>query len=239
MNDLIQKYFQSELTEAEEKALAERLASSIEASERFATEAKRAYLSFGLPHPGGPGIGAKLSHSPWAKILSVAVVAGSVAVAHWWPKPPAPVLKVVSQAAIATPAGVGTPVPSPPAPKTEAVAAPVPQETLPPRPEAALPALPAPGNEKYEIRPQPAGPLPGFNNLQVVVDQVQSGPVTVRILGPDGTEVRRLYSGILGAGRWAFTWDGVLAPHQAARRGVYRIEVMGEGTSMSKEVAIH
>jgi len=51
MADLIEKYFQTDLTAAERVALKEKLASSPEAAQRFGALAEEAYGHFGLPEP--------------------------------------------------------------------------------------------------------------------------------------------------------------------------------------------
>jgi flagellar hook assembly protein FlgD len=74
--------------------------------------------------------------------------------------------------------------------------------------------------------------------LRVVVNQEADGIVTVRVLGPGGNEVRRLYDGPLEEGWWAFTWDGILENGHPAAPGVYRIEVGGASGVKSQEVEI-
>jgi hypothetical protein len=78
-DDLILKYFQGDLTEAEEQALSERLLSSTEDALRFGQMAEKNYYIYGLPQPhwhgGGPSSGTGHSssgstHSPPGPLAS-------------------------------------------------------------------------------------------------------------------------------------------------------------------------
>jgi hypothetical protein len=60
LSDLIKKYFLTELNEAEDEALSERLLNFPEDSLRFEQLAKTAYFRYGLPEPQWPG-GARTS----------------------------------------------------------------------------------------------------------------------------------------------------------------------------------
>lgn len=51
MPDLVEKYFNADLTEAEQEALSQALLESDEAALQFETMAQESYLSFGLPNP--------------------------------------------------------------------------------------------------------------------------------------------------------------------------------------------
>ena len=62
--------------------------------------------------------------------------------------------------------------------------------------------------------------------------------MTVRILDPAGKEVRALYTGFVGAGRWNFQWDGLLQDGQAAGAGDYRIDVQAGEAHLSKDIRV-
>ncbi len=239
MADLIEKFFRSELTEAEDQALAKLLASSEDAAERFAQKAEKVYFGFGLPEPKAPGKLARFLKSSWGRWAPVVVLSG-VGVWHYWPQVESQPLPVV----------VSSPVMAPVPAQTELkIIAPVSRKAEkpigpPPVPTESVVLTPSIPNG---ATPVPAGmdqapPNPGFDtdyrNLRVVVDQEAAGSILVRITGPDGTEVRRLYEGPLAVGKWAFTWDGLLDQNRAATSGIYHIEVKGNGNSMSKEVMI-
>ena len=56
MDDLIKKFFQEDLSESEEKALSEKLLSSVEDAVRFGQHAEASYHYFGLPEPHWPAV---------------------------------------------------------------------------------------------------------------------------------------------------------------------------------------
>jgi hypothetical protein len=78
-----------------------------------------------------------------------------------------------------------------------------------------------------------------YRNLSVIVNLDKESPIVVRIIGPDGLEVRRLYQGPLKAGQWSFVWNGLLDNGQPAIPGTYKIFVDSSAGSKSKEVTIH
>jgi hypothetical protein len=214
MADLIEKFFRSELTEAEDEALAKRLASSEDAAEQFADSAEKAYFSFGLPEPQAPGRLARFLRSYWGRLLPVVVTLGGLATWYWWPKMESgPVPKVLT------------------APKMESSprGEEVPKPQTPVRVQEKVKGLEAPPNPDFKT---------DYRDLKVVVDQENEGPVTVRILDPSGIEVRRLYEGPLQAGKWAFKWDGILDSGLPAPPGGYQIEVQSGMVSKSREIEI-
>jgi hypothetical protein len=82
---------------------------------------------------------------------------------------------------------------------------------------------------------QPHSPHP---NLEVLVKRAKPGPVTVRVLGPDGSQAVMLYQGLLQPGSWAFDWNGRLANGGAPDAGTYQIQVVSGAVTLSKPVVI-
>ena len=225
MADLIEKFFQEELSKPEYEELAKRLSTSGEEADRFADKAEFLYFQYGLPDPHPAGKLARFFKSAWGKLFPVIVVGGSLALWYWWPKTEN---EVVAQKI------------------------PIPQEVVKfaasPRPTPARVYTPAVNkvSKTTPMTPVPATltPPPGSNlemnyrRLNVVVDQESDGIITVRIIGPDGLEARKLYEGPLEIGQWAFTWDGILDSGQPASPGTYRVEANGGAGMKSKEVII-
>jgi len=116
---------------------------------------------------------------------------------------------------------------------------PAPPRAQRPAPKKVAPLAAAPAVVAV-VSPEPeARATEEFTNLEVIVRQEQPGPVRVRILAPDRTEVRRLYEGALQAGQWSFKWDGILATGQAATPGQYLIEIEKGSVRKTQEVIIH
>jgi len=220
MADLIEKFFRSELTEAEDKALEKLLASSEDAAGQFAERAEKEYFSFGLPEPQAPGKLVRLLRSLGGKWIPGMIILGGVAAWVWWPKPENRTVPAVTLMPMAAPAPVRPAVQELPAARVKKA-----RPTGPP----PVPTVEAPPNPGFET---------DYRNLKLVVDQEAAGPITVRILGPNGFEVRRLYEGPLAAGKWSFSWDGVMADGMAAEKGIYHIEVLGAAKTASKEVIV-
>jgi len=207
MNDLIQAFFERDLSPEESDQLARILEHSGEESLRFASLGEAAYQATGLPSHHWPGA------NPWgtgaagkaAGLLKVLLAAAGGLGAAWWyfhkPAPPAPAALSPARPVEAVPSALSHPIPKPAAP---------------------LPSVPG---------------LEG-KNLQVEVDVAHPGLVTVRVLGPQGDEVRHLYTGFLQKGGWRFTWDGLQADGKAAPQGHYLIEVKSDRGSFTKPVEL-
>ena len=93
MPDLVQKYFEEDLTEAEYEALEQILETSDEAAWRFGKAAEKAYYRYGFAKPRWPGpphssAGLKFGLKPW---LGLSLIVAGAAVAWLWRNPPAPV----------------------------------------------------------------------------------------------------------------------------------------------------
>lgn len=253
VDDLIVKFFQEDLTEAEEEALSGRLLSSTEDALRFGQHAEAAYHYYGLPEPQWPGEGPGAGRATaswkawlWAAAVGLAGLAGWA----WWhhgtkfqavpgvpfaPKSgtPAPALSpaggTVKRGRPAEPARSTRPSSAPLSPATVGSEAPA-SET----PHAVAPekgGQVAPRN----IQTQPHA---SHSNLEVVVKRHAPGPVTVRVLSPDGNPAVLLYQGSLPVGNWAFEWNGRLADGSLPPPGTYRIQVESGGVTLRKSVVL-
>lgn len=80
MADLIEKYFQEDLTETEEKALGDEILSSEETALRLGEKAEEAYKSLGLPEPVWPGSGPYMPGAtksyPWFWVWYFVLITG-------------------------------------------------------------------------------------------------------------------------------------------------------------------
>jgi hypothetical protein len=218
MTNLVDEFFQRNLSEAEAQSLEELLGKSPEEALRLGEKMKLEYLAMGLPLPTLPRhFGPPLSSTglPLLKAaLLAAVLAGAGAITWWvWSRPNL-------QAAVPL-APVGKPV----LPGT------LPREVTA-RPAAKLPPPP------LEIPQRLTGTGVEGNRLSVVVELESPAPVEVRILDPKDQPVRTLYQGNLEAGKWAIHWDGFLSDGSKAPGGDYRIQVKSGSTEMSKNVSI-
>ncbi|HVM33227.1 MAG TPA: FlgD immunoglobulin-like domain containing protein [bacterium] len=208
--DLIQAFFQRDLSEAEHQALAELLEKSPEAALDYERRLGEYYLATGLPQPTLP---EALRHLPnpgaaWlaGKGSLLALAAGlaltGALLLKFWPR---------SQ----------------------------PESSLPLAPTAASVHLPLPVKAPGMRQPIRAAEAPRQGQeLSVVLDAPRKSLVTVRILGPQGQEVRDLYTGFVESGRWSFRWDGLVENGQPAAAGNYRIDVQSGELHLTKNVQI-
>jgi flagellar hook assembly protein FlgD len=74
--------------------------------------------------------------------------------------------------------------------------------------------------------------------LQIVFHMMNEGHAAIRVLAPNGVEVRRLFDGTMKTGSWSVDWDGRLTDGKSAQPGLYHIEVQTNGTAKSREVRI-
>jgi hypothetical protein len=234
-NDLIKKFFQEDLSEAEEKALGEQLLSSTEDALRFGEEAHTRYASYGLPEPEWskplvPALGqaaaspatlhfAYIGLKVLAGLLALAV-AGVVAFGLWRafaPVPmdsgsPAPALQD-SQAPLLAPSQIHkVHFPSP-------VKAPL-----------VVPVLTPIDMDHPSDKP--------FSNLSITVHKVSAGAVTVEVTDLEGQGLLPLYRGFLQPGNWGFEWNGKLGNGQAASPGYYQIQMDSGSVSQKKVIQI-
>ncbi len=215
MADLINEFFERELSEAEADSLGDLLRDSPDSTLRFEGQLEQHYAQTGLPLPQLPSSLNDLPKGPSGigglggmKILFLLAAAGSGYLAwKYWPvKAEVPLPGYSPQAALSD----------------------APLDKKP----TALQAV------KPIIQPRVAGPTAEGEELSVVVDAPQRSLVTVRILDASGREVRPLYTGFVEAGRWNFQWDGLLENGEAAGAGQYRIDVQTGAAHMSKDIQI-
>jgi hypothetical protein len=225
MPDLIDKFFRTDLTEAEESALGEMLRSSDEAAQRFGRLSEEAWRRFGLPDPDAPASGAPAPAAPDASLLAVKLLGAALAlfmgVGGW-------VVWKAGTGPAPTPA-VPMTAPEPPAAAPEEIAAPGPSEDAATRP-ARSPGAPPVGEGTTDHK--------SYKLIKVVVNQAAEGQVVVRVLGPSGDEVKRLYQGRLAEGRWSFGWDGRAEDGTAALPGTYSVEIRSDAGVLSREVVV-
>lgn len=245
-DDLIIKFFQEDLTEAEEQRLEAILKASVEESWRFHLHAETAYQGYGLPEPHWPedkpysGMGLKHWFEPFLLVL----VLGSLgwALSHFAMKTqpaPAPSLSTALPLNVSRPASR---LPDPP-------------EELDSSEDLEKPAL-EPGQEKGPSAPKtgvkvnvvvpalvPVAAAPkshqAHSNLEVVVRRSRPTALRVRVVGPDGAQVVLLYQGTLEPGTWVFDWNGKLADGGKPAPGDYRIQVESGAVTQVKKVVIH
>jgi hypothetical protein len=211
MADLIQEFFERELSGPEADSLGTLLQESPDAALRFEGLLENHYLSTGLPLPQLPASLQSLPLSPggmgtiggW-KLFALLMAAGAgLAVWKYWPQ---------SQALPA-----------------KAVLAPI---TSISQPAFSAPAKPLP------VHPRKVDPMAVGEELSVVVGAAEKTLVTVRVLDAEGKEVRDLYTGFIQPGHWSFQWDGLLSAGAPAPTGAYRIEVQTGALRQIKDVHI-
>jgi len=256
MADLVEKYFQSDLSEAEQEALSRQLLDSEESALKFERLAKEAYGRFGLPepqprwkdHPPSAGL-------DWRYGAELVVVLGVLGGALFGflhlknrllvPEAGAPLRQappIVKTNVEKNPSG-------PPAVSNDERAA---GENSARRDGAgavshpaasAIPTLSAPSAVSL---PAAAGtpinvdlnPSQTFSNLSVVIAQPQTGFLTVWVEDSKGEAVKTLYNGILNPGNWKFEWDGKRSNGLPAQPGFYQIAVRSGASIQRKTVQI-
>ena len=229
MADLIEKFFQEELTQAEEQALSDSLSSSTGEALRFGEKAQQTYLAFGLPDPQWPGGGPP--SPPWSStslllkplIWAAVLLTSGLAVVLFWPHR--------SAAPLVPQASIPKMIPAPVSLKPQVA---IHRQSSVPIP-AAKPAPMVLLSTPVELT---VHSHTVFSNLSVVVRRPSPGKVTVRVLNPDGTQALLLYDGPLQAGKWVFDWDGKLAKGQMAPPGVYRIQVESGPVVQNKNIIV-
>jgi hypothetical protein len=261
-DDLIIKFFTEDLTEAEEQALSDKLASSSEEAVRFGQHAEASYRHYGLPEPqwrgGGPprGFFPRPGFGPgiWPPMTLLAVFLGwlgwhFLALSRWRESEPTP-QRVASEA----PRPQGLQDSSEVIP--EKIKRPIESLDLPDKPSS--PAREE-GREKESgviSKPEktlaPLSPLTAVltpvnvtaqphhphSNLEVMVRRSSPGQVTVEVLNPLGTPVVLLYQGLLQPGNWAFDWNGRLGDGSPVPPGIYHIQVQSGSILQSRSVVL-
>lgn len=238
--DLVEQYFQRELTPAEKQALDELMERSPEAARLFVERSKALYQPQALPEfplPSQPlplGGGPRLSKWWW-----VLAGYGLLAAAFWiwsrnhdfhWPWESSEPVALSEPAVIPVQNG----------PKTSSLTAALlanagaePDPAAPPAPEDE-------GND--DVHPIPVTALPPsileHPGLRALVNRAVPGRVTVTVLDATGKEVRFLYSGVVQTGQWAFEWNGRRTDGSRAPIGSYMIQVMSGSNVQKQEVWI-
>ncbi|MGH7739868.1 MAG: FlgD immunoglobulin-like domain containing protein [bacterium] len=221
MADLVQAFFERDLSEDEHEALAGLLAQSPEAASRYEGLLEASYLLTGLPRPslpkglqtlGGPGSGGWMGASSLTKILIIALAGAGGAMWKFWPS---------HQAKVMEPTALTAPV------RLSASAAKIVEPKVERQPISTA-----------EHRSPASSPSQDGKELSVVVDSPRSALVTVRILDGTNREIRTLYTGFVQAGQRSFRWDGLLSNGQPAPAGDYRIDVQSGASHQTKNIVI-
>jgi hypothetical protein len=211
--NLVEIFFNEDLTGADEEALEKLLLQSPEAASRFNMLAEETYLATGqpahqwpgkairIPPVGGMGAGLKL-------LLVLLAMGTAVAIWRFWPQPAPEVF-----------------------PKTAVPAIPI-------QPVAAPLKAVAHKIVHPKILPSRVTPELEGDALGILVETPQVALVTVRVLDNSGKEIRALYTGILDPGKWSFRWDGLLENGKPALGGNYTIEVQKGSHRLSKPVRL-
>jgi hypothetical protein len=222
-DDLVKKFFQSDLTEDEEKLLSERLQTSTEDALRFGQEAEARYARTGLPEPSWPkGAAAEAAVSGASKLLWVhgmlrilaallgLAIAAVVVFSLWRSFVPSNESQVpaLSDSSGHESGSEPTVIVSS---SIHKVAAPHPSQT------SWVPVLTPVDMDHPSGKP--------FSSLSITVHKVSEGPVTVEVLTLEGEPLIPLYRGTLKPGNWGFEWDGRLPSGAAAASGYYQIQL--------------
>ncbi len=214
MQDLIEQFFTRDLSEAEHEALSKLLEQSPEAAVKYEGLLEQNYLALGLPQPSLPN---SLNYIPkgGGSLLGKGAL-----------------LKVLAAGLAVVTAGLVWKF----WPRTEIPAA-IQQPVVRQIPQKH--SIPAVIQRKLvPVQPLAAGPALEGQELSVVLNTEQKSLVTVRILDPQGREVRAIYTGFVDPGKWAFRWDGLLGNGRAAEAGDYKIDVQSGESHLSKNIQI-
>jgi hypothetical protein len=213
MVDLIQAFFERELSESEADLLGKLLQESPDSALRFEGLLETHYLATGLPSPELPlslqkftPVAGKLGALGWGA-LAVAIATG-VGLLAWklWP---------VSE--------IGQPVAARSLVPVSRISA----------PKAIKKSI------LSSVHSEPTGPSAVGEELSVVVDTREKSLVTVRVLNAAGQEVRHLFTGFVEPGQRSFQWDGNLSAGEPAPPGSYRIDVQTGDSHQTKNIRLN
>ena len=251
MSPLIDEYFKRDLTEAEEKQLADILTASPEDALRLSEGLGEMYQKSGLPTPVWPGgtLPPFEKSTGWVKPLiptALILLLFGFSAYKWFSRVPAPQAEPITSPAPVQPEM--NPVRKPKAlshavekiqkqasnpgsahPAAAANANPISDSSL------ELPSLQTAPSSSLPV-PQPQGHL--YQQLSVVVEPTVPSLATVRVLDGGNHELKTLYAGIIPAGRRTFTWDGKTTNGVVAPAGTYYIEVKSGQKVMRQEVKV-
>jgi hypothetical protein len=253
MPDLIDKFFQEDLTDAERTILGEQLSTSDEAARKFGEKAEEAYQAFGLPEPHWNGPDELNRHHPsgsmtWVWLGLLTVLLFGVLVWRFMislKSEETPLTTPQENTSLSTTPEIAN---SPSAQKKKSIhtsnrALPANQangpNTLPPTqvittaPASLPPYLPRFTPVNVDRNPNHA-----FSTLSISLRLVTPRTVSVQVLNADGVAILPLFNGTLPAGDWAFEWNGLLKDGRLAPPGRYRILVQSGSWSQAKDVLI-
>jgi len=253
MDDLIPKYFRADLTEAEEKAVAEILASSPEEAQRLRDLAEARYRSYGLPEPirpGGPApscpsVGRNFPAGPWVmSVVLLGFLGGMAGLGVYMVhsraalEPSSAVLTGADLAGQESDAGQtrGSLQPLPTGDQDSSD----PSGASPKVPSRAKAPPPPSSAQAHGWTPQLASSLaPGdYSNLGVLVQQAVEGPVSVRVLDGANRPKMVIFQGNLKPGEWVFNWDGHYPDGRLLEEGFYEVEVASGSVTQKRRISI-
>ena len=208
-HELLNDYFQRDLSVDEESHVAELLKDSPEEALRFAGLAEAEYKASGYPDPAPRTRGGGL----WLlRGLGLCAAAG----AGVW-------LWCLLQSPAQTEARRVADSPS------QDTAAPSPALQAPPaarEPEAA---------PEVEAAPDLSVTVLDSGRFKMTVDLAAARRVELSLCDVAGRPLRAFYSGSLDGGRWSFVWDGRLADGSAAQPGVpYQVTLKARGVVLRR-----
>lgn len=207
--DLLEAYFQRDLSDKELAQIEASLARSEEVAERFAGLAAAFSAELGLPD-AKPGSGRGRIQMGWwlgAMGLALALAALFVGLHH----------RSLAR--------------SPLSARPQAHAAPLaPSQAPAARKAAAVPPPPA--------GPLPGQASHAYAGLEISLDVQDQGQVTARVLDQGGATRRLLYDGTLEPGQQTLRWDGLDDAGQPCASGEYIIEVTQGAATLRRTVVL-
>ncbi len=261
MSELVEKYFQEDLSESEQDLLAQSLLESEDAAFQFSRLAREAYLRFGLPEPEPewkdlpPAFDAEKGGAfSILGILFLALglaAAGAGAAWHFGLLPGFSKTRACGPVNVCAPPASGKGLATAPGDSLGAglsASGRYGKNRVKKELETGSSAnhAPAAASSVVSAAPEEAitpvnldvHPATQFPNLSVVVNQAQAEPLKVSVLDPTGAEARVLYQGTLTPGHWVFEWNGLLAGGQKPPAGFYQIQVQSGLFAQQKTVQI-
>jgi len=235
--NLVEQYFQRELTEDEKLALDELMERSPEAARLFVEKSKAVYQPQALPElklpPQPLPLGGLFRLSKWWWVLAGY---GLLAAAFWfWSRNHDFYWPWESREPVALSGPAAPPVPN--TPKTSSLTAALLANAAGADTDPA--AISTPEDEGNDA----AGPIPvtalSPSSLEhpgprVLVNRSVPGRVTVTVLDATGKEIQFLYSGVVQTGQWVFEWNGRRADGSRAPIGNYTLQVRS-GLNIQKQ----
>ena len=207
--ELLNDYFQRDLSVDEESRVAELLKDSPEEALRFAGLAEAEYKASGYPEPAPRKGRAGL----WL-LRGLGLCAAAGAGVWLWCLLQSPAQTEARRVSESQSQDTAAPSPAPQAP---AVAR---------EPEAA---------PDVEAAPDLSVTVLDSGRFKMTVDLAAGHRVELSLCDVAGKPLRAFYSGSLDGGRWSFVWDGRLADGSAAKPGVpYQVVLRAHGTVLRR-----